>query len=379
MPIQRQRERMEETEVQSIEPQDQPIAEGPGGPDAGIDSDIEALLRHAEALTEVITSNTLGPLEDYLESIADQGPVEAKPRPPVVERPPPVIPGRSAPLAEAVNDLETADQEVEEVHQELPEPPEASTDDESTSALIDEDSAVEAALVPAGQADTDSPTDEQTAEIDAILRDAGNSSMIASQTDDAPRDMADLLNDPDSATSLDAGATGAEAPAEPSVEVLYIPDEDIAEDPPEAESPPAEPDMEAAPPEVEAPAPPPVEVLAEAPVEVEAAPEERPPAATDEPTSTFMPRVFALLGKAVAASRSTLRFVMGLPAVVIAAIGYALAIVNRPFSRTSNRTRDIIGIIGIATMICGILSWVLPWLLTSNPFAHIPTGIVTKH
>ncbi|MCB9853637.1 MAG: hypothetical protein H6819_11120 [Phycisphaerales bacterium] len=378
---------MEETEIQSSEQQDPPIVEGPGGADSTIDSEMDALLRHAEALTEVITSNTSGPLEDYLEQIADKGPITAQPRPPVVERPPPVIPRRTEPTASVIvprqSPAEPSDPEStladEPSSEAAPADIESNAYDEiEIDAPPIETSDIDAALSSDATIDAESPTDEQTAEIDAILQEACNAPPITDRIEDVPRDLPDLLNDPDDLVESDSDAAGVDAPAEPSVEVLYIPDEDVAEDAHDADAAGPESDVEPPQPVINPPPEPadtaaePVDDTAESTADVA---QESP----TEPKPSLAAKIVSLFGKGVATSRSAIQFVMRIPATVIAGIGYVLEILNKPFSRTSNRTRDIIGIVGIATMICGILAWVLPWLLTSNPFLNIPTGIVTGH
>jgi hypothetical protein len=111
--------------------------------------------------------------------------------------------------------------------------------------------------------------------------------------------------------------------------------------------------------------------------------EEVPPADSTEeiaPTDEILPlnaRAFLIIGKIGATWRIALRAILGLPLRVIAIPVHLLVLFDQPFSRIGKRPRRIIGLFALATTVCAILAWVLPWLLTTNPFAQMPTGIVT--
>ncbi|HPF39924.1 MAG TPA: hypothetical protein P5081_19285 [Phycisphaerae bacterium] len=370
---------MEETEVQPVDQQDAPIVDAPAGGDGGIDSEIEALLRHAEILTEVITSNTDGPLDEYLESIADVGPVEASPRPPVTPRPPPELPphiqetlARKAASAPA---QEPAPAPADEPSTPAPEPPAA-------PAPVDEELEIDAALATSATTDKSPETDDQTAEIDAILQEAGAAPTDAPRNGATPPDLPDLLNDPDDAPTDDVAVDEAA----PAVEVLYIPDEDAPETAFDEEPPPEDVEteevVEPEPTPVEAPAPEVDEAPIESATEDAATPEETPAPAPAEPSvpgPRLTQRLLGMTGKVIPGFKKALRVAMSLPATTIGLVSVVLAVLNKPFEGFSNRARDIMGLIAVATMICGVLAWVLPWLLTSNPFSRIPLGIVTEH
>lgn len=53
---------------------------------------------------------------------------------------------------------------------------------------------------------------------------------------------------------------------------------------------------------------------------------------------------------------------------------FFLKIVDRPFAGLSPTAKNLIGFSGIATLILGIASWVLPGMLKSNPYEALPTN-----
>lgn len=366
---------MSDIEFQVNDEQAQPIIDPPSGAGSTLDDELDALLRHAEALTEVIACNAEGDPEDYLQSIADQGPVVAKPRPRRPARP--VHAAAVAKSAEespvaGVAEPTSAPSEASSDHAaaelETPAVPEPTEDDVSHD--VDAAVATDDETTPPVQI-----TDDQTAEIDEILQEAAEAPAIDAASETSPRHLPDLLTDPDQTPEA---AGEAEQAAEPNVEVLYIPDEDAPATPvaePDIGNQP-EPESEAAPVEVERPpeeTAEPVESASES--ESAAAPESM----KDSTRPPFIAQFVGLLGKAIGSGRSAIRAIAQTPARIIASVGYVLGVLNAPFDKLSERRRQVIGIVAIATLISAALAWVLPWLLTSNPFAHIPLGIVTKH
>lgn len=346
-----------------------------------MDEELDALLRHAEALTEVISCNSEGSPEDFLESIADQGPVEAKPRPPAP-------PQAETPEPPATNEEPPAMVDEPTVAQDDTPPETASPDTELSDRISEE---ADSATISEADASADLIDDTYAeAEIDSILQEAGEAIERGVSDDIPPRDLPDLLNDPDQSDPADEAVaeTVSESPdtdvtsdPEANVEVLYIPDDEQA---PEA-SPPIEESAEAI--EVDSTPPAPDEVdeaepesaavaeTAEAPTEPE--PADDATAVEDEAKPTFVARWTAVVGKIIGGSRTGVRALLRTPHGAIRLLGRVLSVINAPFEKLSDRSRDIIGIIAIATLICGALAWVLPWLLTSNPFEQIPPGIVT--
>lgn len=360
---------MSESELQPVEPHaDQAaIVDPPVDNDgAAFDDDIEALLRHAETLTEVIASNAGGSPEAFLESIADQGPVEAKPLP-TPSKDAPADVGPSIPRDSDESPSEVATQPAEESEQ---------IADDSDPASVSADEQIEAALENARTTSPDStPTDES--EIDAILNEVDTAVEEAGdQPDAAARGLPDLLNDPEHESITDADpASAASAEVAPhddaTPEVLYIPDDE--EESAASESEPIE--VEAPAPTVEAETTPP-SIEPEADAEA-SAPTSQAEAIEENPEPKGLGRFLAGFGIVIVVVKRAVSAARRAPGTLIRWIGNVLEIVNRPFTGVSDRTRSILGVIAMATLICSMLAWVLPWLLTSNPFERIPTGIVT--
>lgn len=395
---------MSDTELQSNEPQPQtespsepePIVDAPSEPGSTMDAELDALLRHAEALTEVIASNAEGSPEDFLEAIVDQGPVTAKPRP----APPPEAPRTAAPVSDSEN-AATTPPPVPPEAETVPTDEEAAAESETAEASAAENAAteeddiisqVESAMASETDVESREPvelSDDQAAEIDTILQEAGAAGDLDESAEAPPRDLPDLLNDPDeaevaapaeTAPSADAASSDEASPAEPTMEVLYIPDD---EEPAAAEMPG---DAGTGVPAADKPETVVEEALAEQAVEetaevaVAETPAEQVAEKAEVPArASLMARGATLLKRVLAVGKRGVRVLARLPTAAVAALGYLLAIINMPFAGLSNRVRDIIGIIAIATLICGVLAWVLPWLFTSNPFVNIPAGIATQH
>ncbi len=198
--------------------------------------------------------------------------------------------------------------------------------------------------------------------------------------------LGDLLNDPDADDAavdaaprddntlvvenqtVEAALSHAEAEAEPAA-VTYV----IAEEPDQDAS--AATDVG-------------VDSSAHEPnmVDDERAPDDRPapPGDEDAAVSTAQPppaiarNLGSLLHAFVRRSLIVFRATATAPRMM-AALGVRLLIVlDAPFARISSGTRRVIGVVALASLICAVLAWTLPWLILSNPFESMPTGTLSE-
>jgi len=60
---------------------------------------------------------------------------------------------------------------------------------------------------------------------------------------------------------------------------------------------------------------------------------------------------------------------------LLKALARSISLIDLPFQGLSEKTRNRMGYCGLATLIMGILAWILPAMLKSNPFEHLDTGV----
>jgi len=98
---------------------------------------------------------------------------------------------------------------------------------------------------------------------------------------------------------------------------------------------------------------------------------ETPPASTGQEGGSragLFRRGRAALGRGVSATLSICAAGISIP------IGMAVVVmraVDRPFAGLSGTARNRLGLIGLVSLVTGVLSFVLPSLLRSNPYAHL--------
>ena len=72
--------------------------------------------------------------------------------------------------------------------------------------------------------------------------------------------------------------------------------------------------------------------------------------------------------KIVTASRSAVRVFTALPVLVLNSLLKSLIWLDRPFANIPTGVKRGLGIVALATLLAGIATWVLPTLLSQNPF-----------
>lgn len=99
--------------------------------------------------------------------------------------------------------------------------------------------------------------------------------------------------------------------------------------------------------------------------------------ATEPTTGKPEPKAGGLKKKLSGSVRMTLRFFKSCIAVALNCMLLTLSVLDWPFRSMSHRLKGAIGLIGLVTLVMGIMSWVLPGMMHENPFEHMDTGIAT--